>query len=682
LSAAANAQTVPIQITTQYSGLNIEIDGQYYSQPKQMNWAPGTQHTIAVPSPQYNCGGKYTFTGWSNGGPIRQTITAPATPATYQARFSVEYHMAPEVSPAAGGTVTRSINAPEDYYPGGSTVTLTAVPASGYVFAGWSGDYSGATNPLVVTITSFRRIAAVFAPAGVPAVTLTTNPPGLVLNVDGASVTAPAHFHWTPGSEHVINAPSPQPVDAGMRYVFDTWADSGGHSRTIVTPLTPAVYTASFSAQVPLTLTAAPLQGGSVQATPAIQDGWAPQFASVRLVAVPAAGYRFDGWTGAATSRESAITLTMEASRSVTANFAPSAGCAPQFHRAAMTAAASGDLLPVAVQAGAGCAWPATSDAPWLTFPSGAAGAGNGTLRLSVHANPGASARTANVQIGGAALRVTQPGAFCDFALAGQTVTVPASGGVWSLLVNGGAACQWSAAPGAGWITAAPAQGQGGEALTYTAGSNSGGIRSASISIGGQTLHILQKGATAATPAFQDVPASDPFFDHIQLLNLSIAGAGCSPTSFCPGAATTRAQMAEWVVRALLGETFPFPAAPYFNDVPATHPQFRFVQKLRELGITSGCDTARYCPGDSVTRGQMAAFLVRARLGLTAAESFPSPAAAMFADVPGTHLFFPYVQKLKQLGVTGGCTATTYCPDEITTRGQMAVFLIRAFFTP
>jgi hypothetical protein len=635
-----------------------------------------------VPSPQYNCGGKYTFTGWSNGGAIRQTITAPAAPTTYQARFSVEYHMDPEVSPVGGGTVTRSANAPEDYYPDGSTVTLTAVPASGYVFVGWSGDYSGNTNPLAVTITSFRRIVAVFAPAGVPAVTLTTNPPGLALTVDGGTVTAPAHFHWTPGSPHVISAPSPQPVDAGMRYVFDTWADVGGDSRTILTPLTPAVYTANFSAQMPLTVTAAPLQGGNIQATPAIPDGWAPQFASVRLVAVAAAGYRFDGWSGATTSRETAITVTMEASRSVTANFVPSGGCTPRFRRAAITAAAIGDILPVSVLAETQCAWSATSDAAWVSFPSGAAGSGNGTLRLLVQANPAASARTANVQIAGATLRITQPGASCDFALTAQTVTAPASGGVVSSPVSGGAACQWSAAPGVDWITAAPAQGQGGGVLAYTAGANNGGIRSGSISVGGQTLQILQKSATSITPAFQDVPSSDLFFDHIQLLSQSITGIGCSASNYCPAAATTRAQMAEWIVRALLGETFPFPATPYFSDVPATHPQFRFVQKLRELGITSGCDAGRYCPGEGVTRGQMAAFLVRARLGLTSADSFPSRAAAMFSDVPGTHLFFPYVQKLKELGVTGGCTATTYCPDQITTRGQMAVFLIRAFFTP
>ncbi|MCC6365309.1 MAG: hypothetical protein IT165_17480 [Bryobacterales bacterium] len=38
------------------------------------------------------------------------------------------------------------------------------------------------------------------------------------------------------------------------------------------------------------------------------------------------------------------------------------------------------------------------------------------------------------------------------------------------------------------------------------------------------------------------------------------------------------------------------------------------MQKMRQLGITTGCATAAYCPDAPTTRGQMAAFLVRAFL--------------------------------------------------------------------
>jgi hypothetical protein len=60
----------------------------------------------------------------------------------------------------------------------------------------------------------------------------------------------------------------------------------------------------------------------------------------------------------------------------------------------------------------------------------------------------------------------------------------------------------------------------------------------------------------------------------------------------------------------------PAPAvATYPNDVPTTHPYFRFVEALASAGITGGCAPQAYCPDQPVTRGQMAVFLAAA-LGL------------------------------------------------------------------
>jgi hypothetical protein len=49
-----------------------------------------------------------------------------------------------------------------------------------------------------------------------------------------------------------------------------------------------------------------------------------------------------------------------------------------------------------------------------------------------------------------------------------------------------------------------------------------------------------------------------------------------------------------------------------------------------------------------------------------------------FTDVPPTNPFYRFAETLLHVGVTAGCTATTYCPDGVTTREQMAVFLLRA----
>lgn len=49
-----------------------------------------------------------------------------------------------------------------------------------------------------------------------------------------------------------------------------------------------------------------------------------------------------------------------------------------------------------------------------------------------------------------------------------------------------------------------------------------------------------------------------------------------------------------------------------FDDVPASHPFCSWIEELARRGITEGCDDDNYCPGNPVTRGQMAPFIVRA----------------------------------------------------------------------
>jgi hypothetical protein len=49
--------------------------------------------------------------------------------------------------------------------------------------------------------------------------------------------------------------------------------------------------------------------------------------------------------------------------------------------------------------------------------------------------------------------------------------------------------------------------------------------------------------------------------------------------------------------------------------------------------------------------------------------------------VPARNQFFRYIQKMRELGITSGCTANQYCPESPVTRGQMAPFFIRGFFS-
>ena len=151
---------------------------------------------------------------------------------------------------------------------------------------------------------------------------------------------------------------------------------------------------------------------------------------------------------------------------------------------------------------------------------------------------------------------------------------------------------------------------------------------------------------------------------------------GCNPPAnsrFCPNDYVTRGQMAAFLVRALVYSSQG--SGDYFSDTNG-HLFEAAINKLRAAGVTQGCNASgtRFCPDRRVTRGEMAAFLVRA-FGYTAGGS-----NNYFVDDNG-HVFENAINRLRAAGVTQGCNPPTnnrFCPDNYVTRGQMAAFLKRA----
>jgi hypothetical protein len=110
----------------------------------------------------------------------------------------------------------------------------------------------------------------------------------------------------------------------------------------------------------------------------------------------------------------------------------------------------------------------------------------------------------------------------------------------------------------------------------------------------------------------------------------------------------------------------------------ATHPVlFKYIQKMYEEGITFGYADGTYRPAGNVTRGQMAAFIIRGIFG----DDFSYEDTPHFTDVTeATHpVLFKYIQKMYEEGITTGYADNTYRPSQPVTRGQMAAFIIRGF---
>lgn len=183
---------------------------------------------------------------------------------------------------------------------------------------------------------------------------------------------------------------------------------------------------------------------------------------------------------------------------------------------------------------------------------------------------------------------------------------------------------------------------------------------------------------------FFDVPSDYGVLQFIErLYNAGITG-GCSvvPLMYCPDFTVSRAQMAVFLLRGIHGSGYVPPAVGVgtgFADVPANHPVAAWIKQLSIEGITGGCGGGNYCPDATVTRAQMAIFLLRAKY--TSAYT-PPPANGDFSDVPVIHPAAAWIEQLSLEGITGGCGAGVYCPDAYVTRAQMAVFLVRTFNLP
>lgn len=182
----------------------------------------------------------------------------------------------------------------------------------------------------------------------------------------------------------------------------------------------------------------------------------------------------------------------------------------------------------------------------------------------------------------------------------------------------------------------------------------------------------------AHAQTFADVPANHWAFSFIETLAETGITGGCGGGNYCPGNAVTRAQMAVFLERGLRGGNFVPRGADgdRFLDVSSSSFAADFVEQLSRDGITSGCGSQNYCPDASITRAQMAVFLLRAKHGRTYA---PPPAAGVFADVPTGYWAANWIEQLAAEGITAGCGGGNYCPDASVTRDQMAVFLVRTF---
>src|SRR5450756_2115145 len=190
-----------------------------------LTYTPGTNGTITGTTPQtvnYGASGTtvtavpnagYHFVSWSDGSTVNpRTDTNVTANHTFTATFAVNPYTL-TVNKVGNGTVTPATGTT---YASGAVVPLTATPAAGYTFTGWSGDLSGATSPTTLTMNADKAVTATFA---------------------ANSYANPYILTYTPGTHGTITGTTPQTVGYGASgtpvtavpnagYHFVSWSDN------------------------------------------------------------------------------------------------------------------------------------------------------------------------------------------------------------------------------------------------------------------------------------------------------------------------------------------------------------------------------------------------------------------------------------------------------------------------
>jgi len=211
----------------------------------------------------------------------------------------------------------------------------------------------------------------------------------------------------------------------------------------------------------------------------------------------------------------------------------------------------------------------------------------------------------------------------CVVGLAPQTRAFPAGGGSTTVVVANGSGCNWGVTTDSpSWVMLSGNAGTGNGSFTLTVAANLSSARLATISVGNQSFKIMQ-GGLPWIQSFNNLLPADGEFDYLSLLSQYGVTGGCaSQTLLCPSPSITRGQVAAFVdaaFNAATGNNGTYSRTPYYQDVPASGSQ------------------------DSV--------------------------------------YFPFVQRMGDLGIGSGCSTTPslFCPETSITQGEMAAFMIGAW---
>ncbi|MFI5167767.1 MAG: PKD domain-containing protein, partial [Thermoanaerobaculales bacterium] len=552
---------------------------------------PGTQVSLtAVPSTGWSFAGWSGTGGWFTSPSTATTTFTVAGAATVTAHFVKQntncLTLTVATSPTDAGTTTigTSLNCIPGYTQG-TPILLTASPAAGWQFAGWSsaaGMFSTTTSPTTVfVIEANATVTATFVQVSTACETLAVA--SSPANAGSVSVITPQDCSggFTKGTQiWLTSAPAPG-------WTLSGWSGSGGsfsdpigavadalQGTTLAlsadgnTAVVGGVMSASSSRSVWVFARSngtwvqqgnqLATSGGAglgqqvwsvacsgdgntvVVAEPGDNVGTGAAWVFTRSAGVFApSGSKLIG-TGATGTAEqgAAVALSADAGTIVVGgpNDGGGAGAVWVFAQGA-TPACTFALSPtslgfsanggrgnvaVAVTTGSSCPWVAVSNAPWIAITAGPAGTDAGQVNLAVSGNAGV-ARSGTLTIANQTLTVYQAGTDCSYSLSPTSASFTATGGTSTFTVTTPAQCPWAATSSATWLhVTGGATGLGTGTVTFAVDASTGAARAAVITVADQSFAVSEGAYVPPVLAgFTAAPASPVVGEPVQFTDTS-----------------------------------------------------------------------------------------------------------------------------------------------------------------
>ncbi len=282
LSGTAHQQWFSLTVTK-----NNDSWGTVDVQPNQSQYLGGSVVTLtATPA------AGYAFSHWSGdaSGSANPTTVTMNSNKNVTANFTeLRYSLSLSSNPPAGGT-TNAVPPPggDGKYGYGTVVTLTANAGTDYGFSNWSGDASGSSNPVQITMNSDKSVTANFIVLRY-ALTLTGSPAG--------SGSVAANPLPDGDGKYALGAVVTLTATPAAGFVLANWSGdaSGSSNPTTVTMNGNKNVTANFADGQVLTLNVVKGEYGTVTVEPNL-----PLYAPgtvVTLTATPIEGKSFNEWT-------------------------------------------------------------------------------------------------------------------------------------------------------------------------------------------------------------------------------------------------------------------------------------------------------------------------------------------------------------------------------------------------